>query len=226
MPIRRRKNYGRKKRPQRKFRRRYKRRIPRSPGPPAVQYVKLPYTDFRLVSLAASTLDTRSWSINSLFDPDVSGAGGQPLFFDQYATMYRTYRVYGAKYMFKVSFGASTNACYHPTVCVLPCHDATTYSTIAVAMQMKGAKYRNLVPASTTTTIKGYISMASLLGIPKRQVSSDDRFQADVSANPAERGHVHIYVQNNDGTNAMIMTCEIKIVYYCKFYDLKQVTAS
>lgn len=67
---------------------------------------KLRYTAFGSISTAISGYGEQIFRLNSLFDPDYSGAGSQPLGFDQWAAFYNRYKVLSVKV--RCQFAAST----------------------------------------------------------------------------------------------------------------------
>lgn len=87
---------------------RYSRRIPLSlAGVPNNKMVKMRYCE--TITLNAGTAGTAGhiFRCNSIFDPNQSGTGHQPLSHDQWALFYNHYRVFGSK--ITVHFSA-TNA--------------------------------------------------------------------------------------------------------------------
>lgn len=228
MPIR--KTYS--KRVKKPYARRYRKkrytrpRLSRQVGVPSSMFTKLRYNGIYSASIGTGGLSTRIWSLNNLYDPDVSGIGGQPLFFDQYTSMYRSYRVYGVKVMAVFSFGSSTNNCYHPTVCMVPSTSSSSTSDINVAVSMKGASWTTVVPSQGKARFSKYYSIASYFGVSKKAVQGEDNFSALTGAAPANQLYFHMYAFNNDATNTFPMTTELRLTYYVKFYSPVQVAAS
>ncbi len=112
MPSRR--SYGRKPRYKRSSKRRYKKKQrfsrrsrprfgknlpmvsrinPRTFGVSQYLYVKLKYCFQEEISNIGGGLTTHQFRGNSCFDPDFTGIGQQPRYFDEYSAMYRNYRV-------------------------------------------------------------------------------------------------------------------------------------
>lgn len=226
MPVKRRYRKTTKKAPLRRRRYRRKTRLTRSVGAPGQVFCKLRYSSVYAANIAIGGLSTRIWSLNSLYDPDFSGVGGQPLFFDQYTAMYSQYRVYGVKVSAVFSFGSSTNNCFHPTVCMVPSMSSSSTGDIQVAIQMRGSKWMNVVPAQGKAYFKKYYSIASIYGVPKKAVQAEDNYAALTGSSPADQVYLQLYAFNNDASATFAMTSEIRLTYYCKFYNLRQVSAS
>jgi len=62
---------------------------------------------------SGSALVDKIWNINSVFDPDQSGVGHQPRYFDQLALLYNRYRVLSATFDVSIRQRATHGiACY------------------------------------------------------------------------------------------------------------------
>lgn len=66
-------------------------------GFPDTLRTKLHYCDVVQLAASAGAPGIYQFRMNSLFDPDYTGTGHQPQWFDQLAAVYATYRVYAAK---------------------------------------------------------------------------------------------------------------------------------
>jgi hypothetical protein len=76
-------------------------RIANKVGFPNEIFTRLIYEDRVALSFSVAGFDTWSFAMNGLYDPDLDATGHQPRFFDQYAAVYRGYRVYAAKVMIR-----------------------------------------------------------------------------------------------------------------------------
>lgn len=228
MPIRRR-TYRRKRRPttRKRVQRRRTIRLVKSVGQPHKVVLKLRYTDLRQVSVAASARDARTWNLNSMYDPDESGTGGQPYLHDQYSALYQRYRVFGCKVLMRCVCASTSTNMYFPHAVLVPfVGGSPSWSSTENAMQAPYAVWKTFIPNQTIATFKKYYSIASLFGVTKRHVRDEDSFSADTASNPTNRAYVQIYVDNNDGTNAVSLQCEISLTYYVMYYQPKQQSAS
>lgn len=96
------------------FKRRRVARVPRNrrmrgafQGQPRTKMVTLRYADQRVITPATFDIPKlHSYSCNNIFDPDVTGAGHQPMGYDQWASLYSRARVIGSR--IKVTFYGET----------------------------------------------------------------------------------------------------------------------
>lgn len=206
----------------------YKRRprIPRLIGTPSSSFQKLKYVQLIQASIGASSYNANSFRLNSLFDPDATGTGGQPYYYDQLAGLYYKYRVFGCKISVKLSASASTTNLYHPHVVIAPFVSSAGWSSEQSVLTSPGAVYKIIIPGQNVVTLSKYFSIAKLMGISRKQVADDDEFAADYNANPAKVATATVRVVNNDGGTAVTVGYEIQIVYYCMMYQRTLPSAS
>jgi len=92
--VRRRSNRRAKKTKYSRFKRKY---VPKFRAPlgnfAATKTVALRYVQDFTLDASGTASATRLFAVNSIFDPDKTGAGHQPMFRDNYAAIYGTYRV-------------------------------------------------------------------------------------------------------------------------------------
>lgn len=91
------KSYMAKKRPYYKKSTPYRQRLVLS-GFPQTKLVKMRYVDQNAtLDPGAGLIQSTSYSCNSLYDPDISATGHQPMGFDQWSKIYRRYTVLSSK---------------------------------------------------------------------------------------------------------------------------------
>lgn len=196
-------------------------RIIRSPIPTRC-FTRLKYVDTGSFSCGPGTLTSLYQFQTSMFDPRYSIGGHQPLFFDQYSAMYKSYIVYGMKY--KISFisqfdyGASVYVVYRSDP-VLDTNEETILEksnrTVVRGYQQKGPFYT-----------KGYVSVASVFGVKRNVVRTDDRFKALISASPENVVYITPYIRQYHPTLSKDTVVHVELTYYCEFLDRVDVAGS
>jgi len=162
-----------------------------------------------------------NWQVrlNSIFDPDLTGTGHQPYGRDQLAGLYARYRVISCKYAIQAysENGIPIN------VSALPANESHLFSSVSEARE--NPRTRFIVQAgngSELKTLRGSVSLASLMGRTKSQYMADDRYQATMGTNPAENAILNIQAQTIDETllinpgTVYVLT----LVYKVEFFDL------
>ncbi len=182
----------------------------------------LTYSSLYISLIANSASVSRyQFSMNSLFDPDFTGTGGQPEYFDQLSALYNRYRVYGSA--IKVVFlpfnssGAQVNV---PTNAVL-LPSAQTLASFNVDDVAGMARAQNRIitgnmDQSNVTMVSSH-SISEILGV--KDVEGADRLQALISASPSEQALWSILARTADGTTATSLGISVRITYDCEFFD-------
>jgi len=169
-------------------------RLGPGPVPPSVK-VKLRYS--ATYASTGAALDRR-FSLNSIFSPEASGGGHQPLGRDQYATFYNRYRVNTCRVTVQgsvdglVSIGPAL-------VTVLADNANSGFTDPFLAGEQQGAVAK-IVPETHRYWFRKTYDCAKVTGVTKAAYL-DDRFQALMSTNPAEAIIFHVIDSTVAGGN-------------------------
>lgn len=174
--------------------------------------------------------EDRQFNLNSIFDPDRSGTGHQPMGRDQLTNFYNRYRVSDCRWVVDVMPGAGTGA-----ICsvIIPNNETTSLSSnIETAMETPYAQYKwsNHLATSAATDQRhlqqrGSMHLAKLYGVSDAAQKADDRFQAENGSNPTETAILHCLTVNIDG-QAAVYTLSVKLIYTVVMFDRVQLAAS
>ncbi len=153
--------------------------------------------------------------MNSLFDPDRTGGGHQPMYFDQLCpTVYNRYRVTACAYKVVIS------NCNTPVKFQLHIQNNNHSTDIEDLGEMTGIR-QVIVNAMSNGGkcigyINGYNKLARILG----QSTNDDRDQAVYNADPANVVVLGIIATALDGaTNISALNLDVTFTYYCELFD-------
>jgi len=157
------------------------------------------------------------FNANSVFDPNATGVGHQPYGFDQLSPIYNRYRVISCKYVVNAysSAGGTTGAIRFGT---LLANEIPPINNMSELAENPRAQTRVQIVGGSTQTIKGKISIPSLMGRTKSQYMADDRYQALVTANPQELAYLAIYAQDMADAAATV-TLAVTLEYTVEFFD-------
>lgn len=186
--------------------------------------VKLTYAEVIHLTGAASSL--YQFRGNSLFDPDLTGAGHQPYMFDQWSLMYSRYRVFGSSIKVNALNESGTVAAQ---VIVYPSGSVSAVAnTISEASELPRAGETYIIPVASRfpVMIKRYASTRSIEGLKKTAVSIDDTYAAPVTTNPGNVWEWNIVTESIDLTTTLDAYLSVKMVYYAEFYEPKVVAQS
>jgi len=189
----------------------------KSPGFSDQCFVKLKYSQDIHVNDGVSTSKYYTFRGNSLYDPDLSGIGHQPLYFDQYALIYSKYRVLGAKITLRAINGLSAVAQY---LILEAGTEQNISNNITRLLEQSRSAIAKIVPAASQqpTFIKKYCSTRKACGLTKAQMADQD-YGADTTASPNQLWYYNLIVASINGSSAADLYIMVSIVYYVQFFD-------
>lgn len=143
------------------------------------------YADSKQITAGAGAANGNQYRLNSLFDPDLSGVGSQPILNDNLAQLYGRYRVLSTRYEVTWHNNNSVDA----LVSVTPKNDTTlttTYSQhLANSIQpgcRSGYTFSNTPPVRLRGSVECY-KLAGCQGLAEYR--GDDQYHAQFGASPA-----------------------------------------
>lgn len=186
--------YKRKTRKYKKRRRR--RRVPVSlSGHPfgMTRKVKHKYVDTLItVDPGIATSAHHYFSCNGMYDPDITGTGHQPMFFDCMGVLFDHYVVIGAKITVKF---ISIDDTYSQIVTLSVDDNTTSLANLGTRIENGSTKYKLLAPVSASAgnsvhTLSLAVNPNKFLGIPSPMSNSE--LKGSYNANPTEQCYFHI----------------------------------
>ncbi len=226
MPIRR-KRIRRKRRPLRRRVRRFKKRaFPsrgmvgrlRSPAPPRM-YLPFRYSTVLTFTTAALRQDF-VFRGNSLFDPDFTGVGNQPQFYDIWcgasnSSLYARYRVLGSAIKLEINNLQSADP---QLIALVPSRNNAGFAATSIALseipRVRTVTLTPLFGSKSDYVLKHYQDSKHALQV--QSAASDQDMQAAYNANPANQWYWHIICQNIAGNLTQKITMNVTLTYYCE----------
>ncbi|AUM61758.1 capsid [uncultured virus] len=187
-------------------------------------FCKLKYWDHHRYSITGPDVagNARSFQ-SSLRDPDLSGTGTQPQFYDQLMAMYNKYQVLAMKVRMTVA-----NASAIPALIGSGFSD-TIVTPVAVG-DMAFYKYMRVkqVPGvgGPVTRITHYITAKKING--QAAVTQMDNEDGTDSTDPSDRFYFYVNVApaNLTGSDTVNVDVNTEITYYARFFEQKVATLS
>lgn len=182
--------------------------------------VQFPYPYGNLLSEAAPGAGfVWSYRMNSLFDPDFTGIGLQPLGFDQFSALYGRYAVVSAS--FEVSFSNTTS---------LPIRVGYFLSPQSTVPALSGSWNMQPFGASVTMgalgsgkdviVLRGNTSFYNELGVTKQQYRDEADFSATTSASPLRILYLHTFTHSLTGVSNATCVAYVKIKFNAELSQL------
>lgn len=166
---------------------------------------------------------------NSLYDPDESGTGGKPYGMNQLSALYDNYTVYGSKIELQcvITNASSTVSSQTAQVVLVPLSNSNLpQSSMTLLHQIATLPYAqykiaNLVGGQGKLVFKQYMSTAKINGEPKKKISTEEDYSAEVGASPLKQWLWYVGAQQVADTGSFTIHIVHKITYYCRFYGRK-----
>jgi len=201
-----------------------------APGTPFPQRCRaqLKYTSYVNLDPPVGTVGLQYIRCNSVYDPDATGAGGQPRGFDQYAQLYDQYTVTNAKMKCWAVLPPGTGASNGGLMLGVSIVDDTGTSPAVDACADRPFTTYKIVNSSAA--MKDQTVMSSW-NRNKRFPKSETylTLSAAITNNPAEMEFFQVWTYpaiSPLGTDGSSFTLQYEIVYDVEFYELKQIPAS
>lgn len=192
---------------------------------------KLKYSDQFELAATAGQIVTQTYRLNSLYDPDLTGTGAQPRYYDQLFSStapYGAYCVLGAKV--KVKFvNDNTSPASAGWVAIrarssnTPAITGTDYSALS---EMQNTKYTiiNSAYAKPFMQLQGFYNTASIIGV--KDIEDDEDANAEYNANPVDQALVDVHYAPIDLATTTSIYCIMDITYIVKALELRLVDQS
>jgi hypothetical protein len=184
--------------------------------------VDLSYVDHYSFGSAAAWAD-RTMNISSAFDPDFTGAGHQPRYFDQLSAIYSAYRVLWVDYEITVA-------------CVADIGVACTLIPSTQGGALTAAGFPEELPGASKTLVTGnyqppcrFVGRAyphRIWGTSAQQWAIDDNSVAYIGASPTNLTYLHIYAASMDGSTNVAATCQVRLNFKCEMLDRPNIGSS
>lgn len=194
-------------------------RFPLFGFPPKLQ-VKHRYCQIVSISAAAAGVGNWQFRANGMFDPDYTGTGHQPLYFDQLATIYDHFTVLRSYAKFTVSNLATTPA----TVNVF-LNDDTTITPTTIDGRMEQSTGRSLLISKEQGPVVMYCSFNARKTFGGDPLANDN-LQGSSAADPTEQAIYTISAKTADDAVATSVILQAEIVYVAVWDELRDIAQS
>lgn len=181
------------------------------------------YQEIQTVTSTAGVLQKYQWSVNSLYDPNTTGGGHQPMYFDQVAALYDHYVVIGSKIRITVIGNVSTTPGFFAGCYI---DDDTTTSTVSditrLAEQTQG---RFITVAPSALAPKVFNMKWSAKKAFGGSILANTELQGTSASGPTEQQNYTLGLQAFAGTTANVQVA-VLITYIAVWKELKEQDAS
>lgn len=191
------------------------RTVPASPFLNPKLVTKLRYSQVVSHNNGVADAGMYQFRLNSPYDPDYTGGGSQPPFYDRMAGLYNTYRVLSAKYRIKSSYLSGTVQ----SLVVWTSTTATAVSSLQSALSQLDSHNITMCSFSDpdSNCIQRWLPMEKAFGVEKAEIETDSDYGANSGANPTKISYLNLYSGNLTGTTTSTAASIVEITYYVEW---------
>lgn len=199
-------------------------------GFPDSLVTKLKYGSLITLTSTSNSLARQVYEMGNVYDPDYSGIGHQPMFFDQYTPIYNKYVVLGS--VIKATFSpiANTTGTSQPSgpmlIGIIEDYDTSLAATNAewlIESNKSKSTFLNVATGGNNVkTIMATYSPQTSLGI----APDDDTVASLVSGNPSSRYFVNVFMTETGLATPSSCNVKVEIEYTVRFFNQKDVGQS
>lgn len=200
----------------RRYRNRGMKVLRRSPIAPRL-FTKLIYADQSDINYTvANTLSLPFTFQTSIYDPDYSGTGHQPMWYDQYSYMYQNYVVLGIKY--DITMTNFTGQCqwyagvqHSSQASMLDTNIFNWMERKVGVVKIGGNQY-----GTDHVRIKGYMSNAKTQGVSPLTIRTENMYTGVFGGNPGLKSYLMVGLQGSAAFTGRICC---KLTYYIELFN-------
>jgi len=167
----------------------------------------------------SDTLTDTVVSMNNAFDPFEGAGTAQLAGFDQYATLYGSYRVHSSSIRTIVTTGAATAPAGYGAmkVCVVPRTSSTAFTDFNTATGASYSRFKSGSQPYTTLMLGNQLGIRQISG--RVGIEGSDAISADVGSAPAAKYYWHVVTQFNTTTTNQAASVDIELTMQIEFYN-------
>lgn len=155
-------------------------------GAPDELRVTLRYTSSQLITSTTGVPSGYLFRGNSCFDPDLTGGGNQPQYYNVLSAIWSRFRVLGSRMTCRVITANEPTVGIDYAFCAIP--TTTGYSILTSIDNLKSQRYQrngSVAPQSLADQQSCAVSTGQIFGLPEDIPNVDDVFQGSASSDPS-----------------------------------------
>lgn len=189
---------------------------------------KLRYSEnITLSTDSAGGIGTYAFAANSIYDPNVSGVGHQPLLHDQLAPFWTRYTVLGARITVKAVASSSSNAGGQLFGCVLDDNNSLQGPSTTLIENGKGSyRWINQNTATSTRASSLSVSFSAKKFFGKKNIIDDDFVSATFGASPANLAYFILWTETPNLASTSTLGVNVVIDYIVRCHEPQDIAQS
>jgi hypothetical protein len=192
-------------------------------GFPKSLMVKQKYTDTIILSSPGGAIASHQFILNSLYDPNFTAVGHQPMYFDQYMAVYNHYTVVGCRITATFVPYESNGV---PVIVALWQNDDLTITPAGMEFQAEQSKSKTYLlgdGGNASKTLSLNWSARKTFG---PNIMSNSLLRGDATTSPSETTVAVLSLQSADRVTATNTAVQINMEFISIYNELKDISGS
>lgn len=182
-------------------------KLMRQPVPDKIM-TKLRYSEAIVVNLSTPSVLGSYLFRTSIYDPDFTSLGHQPLWRDQLDYLYTKYRVHGIKYRLTI---VNTNVNQLTGGAIVHQPDSTLETNLNTIRERRNSRtfVLNGASAGSNRIMTGFMHTGAPHGLTKSDFMADEDFEAAMNANPVKNSFLAMYFYTLHSSAIVHIQCDL-----------------
>lgn len=196
-----------------------------NPGIADRALIKMRYRDnYVLTSNTPSPFTQRAWLLNSIYDPDNTGIGHQPLTYDQWALFYLSYRVYKTDVVIHLA-NQETEAVQIGWT-VQPDDNTLAVTDAAFEQPHTFTKILGGINGQNRAMIKRSVYHPRILGQQSKQYRANENTYSTWYNNPPTKIYGLLFAESIDSSTTPNVSVNVTLIFHLEMFDRKEALIS
>lgn len=181
--------------------------------------LKLRYRDNYTLSSSTVPFVQRAWRLNSIYDPDFTGSGHQPLCYDQWQVFYKNYRVYKTDIIYSIV--NETQRAVQMGFVIQPDDSGVSGDDASFEQPHVFTKILGGQEGQNRSVIKRTIHHPRIIGQTSIQYRSNENTYAAFGTNPNTNVFGILFCQAVDGASLPDVSVTVQMIFHVELFGRK-----
>ena len=182
------------------------------------------YIDNLTLTSTVGAISTNVFSANGIYDPNISGTGHQPRWFDQIMPYFNHYCVIGSKITCTFSHTSNTTATTPITVGIAKRAISTTEPGMTNYTENGDCVWKSSPHNASNRTVSMSFSPRKYFG--KKYTVDNYDLKGTIASNPSEQAFFHVFMDPVNSSESPSISAQVLIEYVVVFSEPNTVSAS
>lgn len=162
----------------------------------------------------------QTFRLNSLFDPDLTNSGHQPMGFDQIKPFYNSYQVMSVEVKYRWYASDSNGLMVFTTLQSGQNTSALAGTICSIAFERQEVLSHPLpIAGKDVITHTEHVPIHTLVGLSRQQYKDDPNYRSLCTTNPATQAYVRFAVGDTASGVSKKCTLAVEFVFHARFFD-------